>query len=234
MNDFLINSDKDIPIIDINDRITNSGVIDFITQPEVLFPIVKGIYNDTHNFIVIRFVILSNNCKIHGMQTFFKKGTNIVNWYGNGCNGKLLFSTCDKLNDNQINIIQRMVNGDNISINTNDLTYNFDKNIKSHIPFILRLAIQNEWGIGITSPTNKPKFINNYDISCDNNKIMVFESPFDILKNQKRFNKSSNNLFNYNDKQLSNSLNKIQHDNDNIPLVKNAFDNLKRCKSFNS
>ena len=97
-----------VPRLDIINRFGATQYIDFIKWDEVTSPIMKGTDYFGRYFVVIKFFI--NDMKI--MQTFFQRYTNGNGWMGCGHATENLIETPGYIKPNQLELIQKVINGE--------------------------------------------------------------------------------------------------------------------------
>jgi hypothetical protein len=111
----LILESEKFPKLEIGDRCESSDYIDFITNDEMIHPIMYGVDKFQRNFIVFKLLIGGEII----LQTFFQRYTdNIGFWRGCGHATKnpLLFNSTCSINEDVFDLLLSLMKGDHVKI----------------------------------------------------------------------------------------------------------------------
>lgn len=137
-----------IPVLNVGERMGDTGYIDYIKDTEVTSPVMKGVDSHSRDFFTIKGEILVNNGDTYPVfETFFRRYTEGNTWMGCGHYGVNFMDTTGGMEDEQGLIIDKLISNKSIELDSStthtmrmpyNLTSIFEK--KNVTPVLLRLV----------------------------------------------------------------------------------------------
>ena len=125
---------KDLPKLDVGQRMGHTDYIDYIDVKELSEPIMKGVDCCNRPFLVVKCIVGKD---VYG-QTFFQRYTDDKNlWMGCIlCGASSMFCTIGGMTKHQALLLQNIINGECVTLDENHKTTFNHKNKKIMINLI--------------------------------------------------------------------------------------------------
>ena len=112
---------ENIPVLDIGDRVGNTGYIDFIEIKNVKYPIMSGVDKYRRPFFVLKMIMEYGTKSVEYFQTFFQRyNDNVDLWMGANKYDNSLIETSGGINGQQWLMIIDLLQNIPIELNTGD------------------------------------------------------------------------------------------------------------------